>query len=310
MSAPTRPVAGLDLGGTNLRVAVADVSGSPGAESAGRVSRSAAPRSLEELDDVLARLASRQPGAVAFAIPGLVEATRCRWVPNLPFLDGVDLGELTRRHLGRVPVVVANDAHLALVAEARWGAARRATDAVLLAIGTGIGSAVLADGRIVRGAHGAACSFGWACADRADPGDRDHGWLERHAAGSALDRAAALIAPGPDGSRVAGGGPALVDAARHGQPDARMAVHRLAEALGTALAGAVALLAPECVVVSGGVAEALDVLEPPLRVALHRHLPAHLHGVPVVAAEFGGGASLLGALLAGRDPDDWWEVHR
>ena len=85
---------------------------------------------------------------------------------------------------------------------------------MLLAIGTGIGSAVLSDGRIVRGSHGAAASFGWACADVADPGDDRHGWLERHAAGPVLDAAGAAMTPPVDGR-------GLVAAAIAGNADAQ-----------------------------------------------------------------------------------------
>ena len=120
---------------------------------------------------------------VGVAIPGLASGTTCVWVPNLPYLDGQDLALV----FPGVTVALGNDAHFALLAEAALGAARDVADVILVAIGTGIGSAVLADGRIVRGTGGAAASFGWACADPADVGDDVHGWLERHAAGPALD---------------------------------------------------------------------------------------------------------------------------
>ena len=104
---------------------------------------------------------------VGVAVPGLASGSVCGWVPNLPYLDGLDLA----RMFPGVTVALGNDAQLALLAEAALGAARGASDVILLAIGTGIGSAVLADGRIVRGRGGAAASFGWACADPSDPGD-------------------------------------------------------------------------------------------------------------------------------------------
>ena len=177
-------------------------------------------------------------------------------MPNLPYLDGVDLAAITA-HV----VAVGNDAHFALLAEATEGAAFERTDALLLAIGTGIGSAVLSDGRIVRGSHGAAASFGWACADVADPGDDRHGWLERHAAGPVLDAAGAAMTPPVDGR-------GLVAAAVAGDAAARAAIDRVGTTLGTALAGAVALLDPGLVIISGGLADAVDALAPSLRAAL------------------------------------------
>src|SRR6185295_12344301 len=139
--------------------------------------------------------------------------TVARWVPNLPFLDGVDIAGLVPAQT----VAVANDAHLALVAEATRGAAKDLNDVVLLSIGTGIGSAVLVDGRIVRGAHGGACSFGWASADVTDAGDERHGWLERHASGRALDAA----------GEAALDGQSLVARARQGDPASLASIDRV-----------------------------------------------------------------------------------
>ena len=297
------PVLGIDLGGTNLRGAVLDTRAEPTAASLAAVTRAArAPGSVDELGEALTRLTAAQvaPSAVAIALPGLVEETTAQWMPNLPWLDGVDLGEVVRGALDApIPVVVANDAQLALVGEASWGAARRRSDALLLAIGTGIGSAVFADGRVIRGERGAACSFGWACADLADGGDPEHGWLERHAAGRALD----ALAPSGDGRE-------LVRAARDGDERARAALAPVADALGVALAGAVALLAPQVVVIAGGVADALDLLGPPLVEAMRRHLPAHLHDVEVRSAAFGPLAGVAGACRAAQTIEKWWEVRR
>ena len=171
----------------------------------------------------------------------------------------------------------------------------------MLAIGTGIGSAVLSDGRIVRGSHGAAASFGWACADVADPGDDRHGWLERHAAGPVLDAAGAAMTPPVDGR-------GLVAAAIAGDVAARAAIDRVGTTLGTALAGAVALLDPGLVIISGGLADAVDVLAPSLRAALLRQLPAHLRDIEVVGGALGPSAGLVGALVAARRGPDWWQV--
>lgn len=306
MSAVPRlaPVAGIDLGGTNIRVAVHDPAGPPLPTGSAGVTSGPAPRSLEELRDVIGRLGAQSLGGVGIAIPGLVEATTCRWVPNLAYLDGVDLAaEVRAATRAAMPVAVGNDAHLALLAEARWGAAARMTDVILLAIGTGIGSAVLAGGSIVRGSRGAAASFGWACADPDDSGDAVHGWLERHASGSALDRVGARWDPPKSGTEVVG-------AARGGDRTAAGELARLGATLGTVLAGAVALLDPQLVLVSGGLADALDVVMPALREAMERQLPAHLRQVPVAAAHFGSGASLQGALLAARTTTTWWEVTR
>jgi glucokinase len=82
-----------------------------------------------------------------------------------------------------------------------------------------------------------------------------------------------------------------------------------ARQLGTALAGAVGLLDPQAVLISGGLAEALDVMRPPLLAALSRQLPAHLRGIEIQPGRFGAGAGLVGAALAGRVGEGWRQVR-
>lgn len=285
----------LDLGGTNLRAARFRPEPSAAPWAGEPVHRGAAPASLEELGAILRDLAAlERPSAVGLAVPGLAEGTTCPWVPNLPWLDGQDLQAL----VPGLPLSLGNDAQLALLAEAAQGAARGASAAVLLAIGTGIGSGLLAGGRVIRGG---ATSFGWACADLGAPGDPTHGWLEQQASGRALDRAASALGL-EDGA-------ALVAAARGGDAGAREALDRAGQALGAALAGAVALTGADRVVVSGGVAQALDLLGPSILGRLRPHLPPHLRGVALRAGAFGPEASLVGAALAAaRHP--LWEPLR
>lgn len=283
----------IDLGGTRYRAGRASTDApanvEPLAEAAAPVDR----------DDFLALL-GRQLAAIGatrlgIGVPGLATGTTCDWVPNLGWLDGLDLAAA----FPGVSVGLGNDAQLGLFAEARAGAAQGLSDAILLAIGTGIGSAVLAGGRILAGHHGGACSFGWAAADLADPGEDRSGWLERHASGRALDAAARRIGLAD--------GFALVAAARTGDEAAIAALTPPMTALGTALAGAVALVDPEAIILAGGVAAARDVLAPLIRPALDRHLPPHLRGIALRAGRFGPRAGLVGAALAGAAGPAWRE---
>ncbi|WP_029040408.1 ROK family protein [Cucumibacter marinus] len=280
----------IDLGGTNLRAGLLR-DGAKAIEAAGHWP---APADRAGFLEMVGRLVSgHRPAALGVAVPGLTRGTTCAWIPNLPFLDGFDLAS----EFGGLDIALGNDAQLALLAEAETGAAAKVRHAILLAIGTGIGSAALVDGRIVRGAGGGATSFGWACADAADPGHGSDGWLERHASGRALDRIAKSIGPT--------NGAALIAAARQGDQAAITALTPVGEALGTALAGPVALLGTEAVIVSGGVADAMDVLEPLIRPSLGRQLPPHLRSITIGAGVLGAGASLLGAALAARGSELW-----
>jgi predicted NBD/HSP70 family sugar kinase len=284
-------VLAIDLGGTNLRAAVY----SGDVQSLRMLAREAAPADRAAFTARLAGLI-REEGAIeaiGFAVPGLVEGTTCRWIPNLPYLDGLDM----QAYFPGLRIGIGNDAQIALLAEACAGAAKGMSDAILLSIGTGIGSAVLANGAIVAGAHGGACSFGWACADSDDPGEDRSGWLERVASGRAFDAIAQTLGMA--------NGAALIAAAREGDGRARSALDRPAGQLGLALAGAVALLDPQTIVVAGGLADALDMLGTPIVAAMRRRLPGHLRGIDVRPAAFGPRAALVGAALAGAAGAGW-----
>lgn len=272
----------VDLGGTRLRAAL--LSAACEAEPLGDWP---APADLGTFRRLVADLIEAHGASkIGVAVPGLASGSVCVWAPNLPYLDGLDLA----RMFSGVTVALGNDAQLALLAEAALGAARNASDVILLAIGTGIGSAVLADGRIVRGPSGAAASFGWACANPADSGDLVLGWLERNASGTAIDAIARRA--GLTDAR------ALISAARAGDRAALKALEKPCAALGAAIAGAVALLGSQSVIVSGGVAEGIDALAPLILPVLRRHLPPHLREVTLAPAKFGARASLIGAGLA------------
>jgi glucokinase len=287
-------VLAIDLGGTNLRAAVhtGDIAGLT------QLVREPAPGNLDAfVARVRALAAEGEAEAVGLAVPGLAEGSVCRWIPNLPWLDGVDIAAL----FPNLRVAVGNDAQIALLAEAAEGAAKDVSDAILLAIGTGIGSAVLANGRIVAGAHGGACSFGWASADIKDHGEERSGWLERVASGRALDALAGEIGLA-DGRQ-------LIAAAKAGQLAAQTLLEVPARQLGTALAGAVGLLDPGVILVSGGLADVLDVIAPPLLAALRRQLPPHLRGIELKPGLFGSRAGLVGAALAGQAGSGWRQIR-
>lgn len=290
------PALAIDLGGTNLRAALFETHAIAPDTVPPHLLQQAAPQNLDAFRQTVETLLDQTgAGALGIAVPGLVEGTVCRWAPNLRWLDDVDFAAL----FPDVRVAAGNDAQFSLLAEAAAGAARGADNAILLAIGTGIGSSLLADGRIVRGAGGTAVSFGWACARFDDAGDPQHGWLERHASGRALDRAA-------QGIGLADGA-ALVAAARHGEDGPRGALETVGQILGAALSGAVALTGTDRVVISGGVSSALDLFGPSLLHQLQTHLPPHLRTVSLMTGAFGSQAALCGAALAAYQHPIWEE---
>jgi glucokinase len=162
---PDDPLAiGIDIGGTAIKAAIVGIQGTF-LESF----RAPSPRTLSALRDfahsVLKRARAPVRG-IGIGCKGIIDADSSR-VKSLPgdlhFLEGQLLSKVI--DAGDLPVCAENDARTALIAEALWGAARGRRNVVLLTLGTGVGGAVLVDGRILRGASGAAGHLGHVTLD-------------------------------------------------------------------------------------------------------------------------------------------------
>jgi len=314
---PPDCVIGVDLGGTKLLAGVVDSD----LRVHHRAFRAAPTEGvLDALEEVARELiqASETPvTAVGMGIPSLIDraAGVARWTNHLD-LEGVAVADLMADRLG-LPVTVDNDANVAMLAELRAGAAREASHAVLLTVGTGIGGAAVADGRLVRGARGFAGEWGHVTVDLDGPPCPGRcpgrGCLEAMASGSALavegDRAvaahpsSALAAAERAGRTVTG---ALVTELAHdGDEAARSAVEVVGRRLGVGLAAIANALDPEVIVIGGGVIAAGELLLGPAREELGRRaLPPVAEGVRVVPARFGGESGMLGAALLARGGGD------
>lgn len=263
---------------------------------------------LDVLVDVVEEALAAEPDAdaVGFGIPSLMDRDRAvsRECVHLP-LAGVPFRDLMSERLDR-PMVVDNDANCALLAEARAGAARDASDALLLTLGTGIGGGILAAGAVYRGG-GSAGELGHTVVDLdGDPcpcGGR--GCLETVASGTAIARAgaeAALAEPKSALGRARAAGREITGALvteLAGEDDAA-AVEVLAEAgrkLGVGLASLANAFNPEVIVIGGGAAAAGELLLEPTRAELRRRALGPNRDVAVRAAHFGDEAGMLGAAL-------------
>jgi glucokinase len=301
---------GIDAGGTKLLGGVVDDS----LAVRERVHRLWRGGDLDEVLDVMVqaveeiRAAAPDAAAVGFGIPSVVDADTgtSEYSVHLP-LEGVPFREVMGERLG-LPVWVDNDANLALLAESRAGAARGARHAVLLTLGTGIGGALLLDGRLYRGARGGGAELGHMVVDVDGPpcqgGCPNRGCLESVASGSAIGRAGAAAAAGApestlgralaDGREITG---ALVTEVGHdGDPLAVEALASVGRYLGAGLASLVNAFQPEVIVIGGGAVAAGELLLGPAReVVMATALPPLREGVRIVAAELAEEAGMIGA---------------
>jgi glucokinase len=313
---PPRRVIGIDAGGTKLLGGVVD----EGLVVHHRVHRTWRGGDRAETLDIFVesveevRAAAPDVVAVGFGIPALVEWETgvSRWSTHLPLAD-VRFRDVMSERLG-LPVVVDNDANAALLAEARFGAARGVSHAVLVALGTGIGSGLLLDGRIYRGSRGLGAEIGHMVVDLHGPDCQGscpgRGCLEVMASGSTIGRegrAAAAAAPDSAlGRRVAADqeitGGIVTELAHAGDAAAISVLTQIGRRLGYGLVGVVNVFNPELIVIGGGALAAGELLLGPAReVVAERALPPVREMVSIVPAEFGDESGMLGAALLALD---------
>jgi glucokinase len=244
-------------------------------------------------------------------IAGLVDwrAGVFTWGPHVAGTD-VPVGRRLEEEFG-VPAVVDNDANMAAVAEHRLGAGRGFAEMLLVTVGTGIGGAVISDGRLIHGRRYAG-EWGHVRFGKGDVACRCGrlGCWETEVSGPALARTAAdHVRRHPEGSLAsqAGGravtGELVTAAAIGGDAEAAALLRRLGEALGAGLADLIAMFDPEVIVIGGGLGSVGEPLVDPAR----RVVTERLHGAPwrrppeIRAAQLGERANAIGAALVAAD---------
>lgn len=288
---------GIDVGGSSVRMIMADAG-----DRRSEVVAAGVPDSYRGLLDLVEKMATRLAGtcltAVGCGLPGWSDADRALFMPALPWLEGEPLRADLESLLG-ADVTLGVDAHLALLAEAREGAAKGFGSALLVAVGTGVGGAIMLDGRIWRGRRGTAGSWGWLPSPGASS-DGLHGAFERVASGTALSQRAGTMTPPTSATD-------LVEAARSGSRGHAKEVARFARVLGRGLAAIASSFDPDLVIVGGGLSAAMDVLWAGLSDAMSRWASPAARDVAIVPALLGPSAGVVGALLAaGVEASPWW----
>ncbi len=160
------PFLGLDLGGTNLKAGLVGASGQPL-----DYKMMPLPRTKDDLRRELTVLTTTWSGGfqgIGFSCKGITDRDFQRLLHSpgdLKFLEGVSFRELLCSELLAMPLYAENDAKNALLAEARWGKARGCRNVVMVTLGTGVGGAVLIEGKLYRGARGVAGHLGHMTVD-------------------------------------------------------------------------------------------------------------------------------------------------
>jgi glucokinase len=214
-------------------------------------------------------------------------------VETIPGWTGMPIREQVQQRID-LPVAVDNDVNVMALAEMHFGAGRDYRHMLFLTVGTGIGGAVVLDGKLWRGTHWNAGELGHILVDW--HGERvctcgAHGHLEAYAAGPAM---------ATQYSRRSGLNTVLdlreiSQRAQAGDAIAQAAIQQGATILGLALAGLVNILDPEAVIIGGGVPGLGDIWWTPLREAFGTAVFPHLQTVPLLLALLGEQATMIGA---------------
>jgi glucokinase len=307
-------IVGVDLGGTKMLLGVLD----PDSKVLWESREASTNQTEDELVELLVReveeARGKRPGVggVGLGIPATIDHERGIAISavNLP-LDDLPIREIIGGRTG-LPVFVDNDATVAALAEHLYGAARGAENAVMLTIGTGIGGGLILGGEVYRGASGAGAELGHTVIEADGPPCQGNcpgrGCVETLASGTALGREGRAAAERePDsalGAMLADGeaidGKAVTEAALSGDATARGVFDLIGSRLGVALTSFANIFEPEVFVIGGGVIAAGDLLLDPARRELEARALPPMKKVPVVAAELGSDAGMIGAAAMAR----------
>jgi len=294
-----RTVLGIDIGGTKTAVAVGPSDGRAPERAVRFATPPDATAALHRLLEEAGRLVADRPvDAVGVSFGGHVDGEHVHSL-HVPGWDDAGLVPTLRDAFG-VGVRVVNDAEAGAIAEhaARATAGRAVRNLLYVTVSTGIGGAVVADDRLVRGAHGLAGELGhYVMADEGRCSCGGVGHLEALASGTAIARRAAReLAGTPADAR------AVALAAAAGDEAAARILVDAATLLGRALALAALTVDPDVVVLGGGVAQAGETYWAPLRRALSA---GTLRPVPLEATVHGTDSPLVGALVVAGGAGAW-----
>ena len=310
-------VFGIDIGGTNLRVALADDQGRLLRRAKAPTDGEASPEvAVDTLVGMMHGLAHEQGvefsdvGATGAGVPGLTNPDLgiLYRAPHLPSWRDVPFAELLQQATS-IPTHLQNDANLAAYGEFHQGAGRGCRHLLYVTVSTGIGGGIVINRRLYSGAGGAAGEVGHIVIDPDGPpcscGAR--GCVEAMASGSSMARIAGeRLAAGEASSlsSVAGEltGAAVAAAAGEGDTMALDILHHAGNLLGLALGSLLNILAPEVLVLGGGSIQSGPALLDPMYAAIRRHaFEATLSHVRIELAGLGQDAGIVGAVEWARD---------
>ncbi len=306
---------GIDVGGTNVKIALVNEKGgivySNSIPTRAEMGYEYTVNSMKEAIRELLKETKTQAKDVegmGFGFPGQIDCKKgvVRLAPNIPGWVDVPIAEIMEKEFG-IPTRVDNDVRCAALGELNFGAGKGCENLVCITVGTGIGSGLIINGKLVRGASNAAGEIGHIKLDMTGGplcGCGDRGCLEAFASGPSIVAMAEEYIKGGKSTKYRELAnpditPYVVSvAAQQGDPVAKRIFTIIGEYIGVGLASVVNLLNPEKIIIGGGVAAAGDILMTPIKETLvKRAMPISGGAVEVVPAQLGNTAGVIGASL-------------
>jgi glucokinase len=289
-------VIGLDLGGTKILAGVVDREGHVEQRREHPTPTASQDELLAGLDAAVEELLTDEIAALGFGLPSPIDqrSGQALQAVNIPLKD-IDFRARMKERFG-LPVGIENDANAAAYAEFQFGAARDVDSMVMLTLGTGCGGGAVIDGKLFRGwaefGHIVIEYDGLPCQGTCT----GRGHLEPYVTGTAATKLAqAEFGPAVDAHR-------LVRLANEGEARAVEILAGIGRRLGAGIGSLVNIFNPQLVVIGGGFAAAGDFVLDPAREVLQREALAGAgYRVPIVRAELGTAAGLIGAGLVAFD---------
>ena len=307
---------GVDIGGTNVKIALIDEKGTiaysnsvptraeMGYEYTIQNIINTIKDSLKESNNDISNI-----GGIGFGLPGQIDSVNgvVRLLPNIPGWVEVPLAKIVKDEFN-VPVKLDNDVRVATLGELNYGAGKGCQNLICLTVGTGVGSGIVLNGQLVRGASMTAGEIGHVIVERNNGeicGCGATGCLEAYASGPSVVKMAKDYIAGGKSTKfkeIAAGNeitPYMVyEAAKQGDAVAKRIFTIVGEYLGVALVSVVNLLNPEKIIVGGGVGQAGDLILEPIREAIKKRcIPTSAAAVEIVPAQLGESAGVVGASL-------------
>ena len=303
-------VVGLDLGGTKLSGALFSKEGEIihktelllGGKGGAEVGSMLVQQVLEFV--AYARDKDYRIDSVGICVPGISNhSNQTIWAPNIKGWEAYPLLREVRNGLNdpSVPVIIESDRNCYILGEMWKGSAQNCSNAIFMAVGTGIGLGIVSNGQIINGTSGIAGAIGWMALDRPYSSDYDAcGQFEYYASGSGIARnAESMLNKGAKSDYLHTGkisAKEVFEAYCENDPVAVQVLEKAIEYWGMALANLVSIFNPEKVIFGGGVfGPAVQLLDRISDEARKWAQPISIQEVKLEASALKGDAGLIGA---------------